>query len=90
MKQSKFVIGNSSSGIIEAPFLNILVINIGDRQKGRYQCGNVIQCSGDKVSICKAVHNIDKINIKDRNDMDYWGDGHTSERILSILENELD
>jgi UDP-hydrolysing UDP-N-acetyl-D-glucosamine 2-epimerase len=89
MKQAKFVIGNSSSGIVEAPFLNISVVNIGDRQKGRYRCGNVVQCNGDKDSIYKAVHNIDKINTNDRNDRDYWGDGHTSERILYILENEI-
>jgi UDP-N-acetylglucosamine 2-epimerase len=43
MQQTIGVIGNSSSGIVEAPFLGIPVINSGDRQRGRYLCKNVIQ-----------------------------------------------
>ena len=38
------VIGNSSSGIIEAPSFNIATINIGDRQKGRIQSNSIINC----------------------------------------------
>ena len=44
LKKSKFVIGNSSSGIIEAPSFRIPTINIGDRQKGRVMCSSIINC----------------------------------------------
>lgn len=88
MRQVEFVIGNSSSGIVEAPILGIPVINIGNRQKGRYQCRNIIQCTANKKdiknSIYKAIH-----NEVDATDSDYWGDGGAAKRILKILEKEL-
>lgn len=89
MRQVDFVIGNSSSGIIEAPFLNIPVINIGNRQKGRYLCGNIIQCDGGLDSIKRAFNIIGTISNTKYDDLNYWGDGHTSERIICILRNAL-
>lgn len=55
------MIGNSSSGIVEAPFMNVPVINIGDRQKGRFLCDNIIQCRGNKSEIRKAISILDVI-----------------------------
>lgn len=89
MKQVDFIIGNSSSGIVEAPFMNIPTINIGNRQKGRYQCGNVIQCEPNLEKIIQAVKDIEKIRNRMPDDLNYWGDGHTSERIVEILKKEL-
>ena len=63
------MIGNSSSGIVEAPFLNIPVINIGDRQKGRYQCGNIIQCKADKNEIEHDIMLITHKKIKGTDDL---------------------
>ncbi len=87
MKQVSFVIGNSSSGIVEAPTLGVPVINIGDRQKGRYQCKNIIQSTTNiediKVAIDKAMSK--KGCLQDF----YWGDGHTAEKIIDILKKEL-
>lgn len=89
MKQVELVIGNSSSGIIEAPFLNISVINIGDRQKGRYQCGNVLQCEPNRAAISSAIKATLGAKPVHHDDSYYWGDGHTSERILSILKENI-
>ena len=87
MKQVCFVIGNSSSGICEAPTLGVPVINIGDRQKGRHQCSNIIQVDTDKDNIKSAI---EKARNRDVNSADYyWGDGHTAERIIDILKKEL-
>lgn len=44
MRYVDAILGNSSSGIIEAPFFNLPVLNIGDRQAGRVRAGNVIDC----------------------------------------------
>lgn len=82
-----FVIGNSSSGIVETPFMNIPTINIGDRQKGRYQCGNVMQCEPELESIRKAVDNIDDLKNVPHGDLKYWGDGYTSKRIVEAIRN---
>ena len=89
MKQVAMVIGNSSSGIVEAPFLNIPVINIGDRQKGRYQCGNIIQCSANENEIRNALAELENNKNRKPDDLDYWGDGYTSKRILEILRKAL-
>jgi UDP-N-acetylglucosamine 2-epimerase (non-hydrolysing)/GDP/UDP-N,N'-diacetylbacillosamine 2-epimerase (hydrolysing) len=87
MQQACFVIGNSSSGIIEAPVLGVPVVNIGNRQKGRHQCKNILQSNGSLSGIRSSIicamadeeHQVDY----------YWGDGHTAERIVRILEREL-
>ena len=50
-----YVVGNSSSGIIEAPLLKTTVLNIGDRQKGRYRFGTVIDVINDFDAISEAV-----------------------------------
>ena len=88
LRQVRFVMGNSSSGIIEAPFLGVPVINIGNRQSGRHLCGNVLQCDADKDSIRRLVSIACNGEI-DNSDSFYWGDGHTSERIIDVLRKEL-
>lgn len=88
MKQVKFVIGNSSSGITEAPMLHIPSINIGDRQKGRYQCSNVIQCDYKYDSIFAAVSKGMAMTQFD-DDLYHWGDGHASEKIVKILSETI-
>ena len=86
MKQAVLVVGNSSSGICEAPFLKTPVVNIGDRQKGRYQCCNIFQCATDYESIENCVFNALEQNIEGE-DSFYWGDGHTAEKISNILSD---
>nr|WP_307991087.1 UDP-N-acetylglucosamine 2-epimerase [uncultured Niameybacter sp.] len=58
MKYSKMVIGNSSSGILEAPALGIPTINIGDRQKGRIKARSVFDCKAYKEDIRAAITKI--------------------------------
>lgn len=55
MQQAAAVIGNSSSGIIEAPSLNVPTINIGDRQKGRIKAPSVIDCQPTETAITEAL-----------------------------------
>lgn len=55
MKNACFVIGNSSSGIIETPSFKIPTINIGDRQKGRVQAQSIINCEANSQSINDAI-----------------------------------
>lgn len=55
VKYSLFVLGNSSSGILEVPSFGIPTVNIGDRQKGRLRCDSVIDCQPDHESIIDAI-----------------------------------
>ena len=60
------VVGNSSSGLLEAPSFKIATINIGDRQKGRIKAKSVMDCKPKKEDILKAIK---KIYTKDFQDL---------------------
>ena len=60
MKQVDAIIGNSSSGIIEMASFKKATINIGDRQEGRLQSKNTINCSINKRAIISSINKIYK------------------------------
>ncbi len=84
MNCAAFMIGNSSSGIIEASSFNLPVINIGTRQKGRLRAANVMDVDHDKDEIKAAVRKVLKSGKRDVENP--WGDGRASERIVKILK----
>lgn len=83
------VVGNSSSGIVEAPSFHIGTINIGDRQKGRIKAESVIDCEPTTESLRRAFKNLySKVfqeKLKQINNP--YGDGNTSSKIVEILKN---
>lgn len=83
MKECNVVIGNSSSGIIEAPFMGVTTVNIGDRQKGRLSSESVLHCNEDEKEIEKAIKRSFSMNSLSSNS---YGDGNTSEKIVEVLE----
>lgn len=62
MKYAKCVLGNSSSGIYEAPSFKTPTINIGTRQNGRLQAKSIINCKPQKTEILKAIKMLDNKN----------------------------
>lgn len=86
MQEAAGVLGNSSSGIVEAPFLGIPVLNIGDRQKGRHLCRNVIQCGRGFDEI---RHSLGELLQRPKLVDTYYGDGHTSSKIVSHIKAYL-
>ncbi|MCK4901808.1 MAG: UDP-N-acetylglucosamine 2-epimerase (hydrolyzing) [Thermoplasmatales archaeon] len=84
MKKSSLMIGNSSSGIIEAPALGLPAINIGNRQKGRDRLENVIDIDGETDQMIKSTKKLLKSASKKKYDGVY-GDGKTAEKIVEIL-----
>ena len=86
MKYCDAVVGNSSSGIVEAPFIGTPVLNVGNRQKGRYICKNVV-CSTSSYE--DMMTNMKKVMTQPRIVDTYWGDGHTSEKILNYIKQYL-
>lgn len=89
MKSVDVMIGNSSSGIIEAPSFHLPVINIGTRQQGRERSINIIDIQPEKDTILSAInfalydHKFLKKVQKCENN---FGDGHASERIVDVLK----
>ncbi|QDT41832.1 GDP/UDP-N,N'-diacetylbacillosamine 2-epimerase (hydrolyzing) [Gimesia alba] len=81
------VIGNSSSGIIEAPSFGIGTINIGNRQTGRIKSESVIDCESTEIGIAtafKTLYSPEFEQIK-KNSANPYGDGQTAKRIVSRL-----
>lgn len=58
MSYVNFVIGNSSSGVIEAPLIGTPSINLGNRQKGRIKFQSVLNCAISKNQIMKAIKKV--------------------------------
>ena len=85
MKQVELVLGNSSSGILESPYLGVPTVNIGERQKGRYRCENIIQSGIEKTEIEKSIK--EALSGKYSIPSIYWWDGNASGNILRVLKN---
>ena len=89
IRHACFVIGNSSSGLIEAPSFHVPTINIGDRQLGRIAGETVINCRSERVSISDAIGRaLDSgflARIKEVQSP--YGDGHASEKIMEIIKD---
>ena len=83
MDQAWCVAGNSSSGVIETPLRGIPAINIGDRQKGRRLCPNVISCGRSYDDIRTAFAQVGPRLEPDLS----FGDGHTSGRIVQHIKD---
>lgn len=85
MKYAEMMVGNSSSGIIEAASFNLPAVDIGTRQQGRIKPPNVISCGYGTDEILAAI---DKAKKYDRTKPieNSYGDGYSSERIVHILE----
>jgi GDP/UDP-N,N'-diacetylbacillosamine 2-epimerase (hydrolysing) len=87
LKYVAFVIGNSSSGILEAPFYKVPTINIGDRQKGRMRHRSIIDCDYSTMAIEIALRkSLDSKFLSSLVDMEYkFGSGKSAQQILEIL-----
>lgn len=88
MKQAACMVGNSSSGLIEAPTFELPVVNLGRRQIGRLQARNVINCDFEEARIVAAIREALSPQFRKGlrgNCPNPYGDGKTSERILHLL-----
>lgn len=94
LKNAAVVIGNSSSGLVEAPSFKIPTVNIGDRQKNRLCAKSVINCGYEQEEIVKAIEKSlsyeFRESIKDTvNPYDPYGDGKNSKRIAYAIGKAL-
>ena len=87
LKNVDAVVGNSSSGLLEAPSLKIATINIGDRQTGRVKSQSVIDCNYKYLSIKKALKRIYTKGFKKKIKLckNPYDCGDTSRNIFNIL-----
>jgi len=89
MRIASAMVGNSSSGIIEAPLMKLPAVNVGDRQRERARAANVIDVPHDRRAIAEAL--LRAMTPEFRAGMNgaspYLGDGRVSERIVDVLRS---
>jgi len=83
------MIGNSSSGLLEAPSFKIGTVNIGDRQKGRLKAESVIDCEPTKISINQAIKKLYSKTFQNNlhSVKNPYGDGGAAEKIINFLKD---
>ena len=88
MRHAKALVGNSSMGILEAPFYKLPVVNVGNRQKGREQAGNVEFVPYEVGVITQAIHKActdEEYRKKVAEVENLFGNGRTSEKIKDVI-----
>jgi len=89
MRRANVIVGNSSSGILEAPSFGLPCVNVGRRQNGRPQAGNVVNVDYDRKEILSAIHLAltEKFRTRAERVKNPYGDGKSAERIVDTLRN---
>lgn len=90
LKNANCIVGNSSSGLLEAPTFNVPAVNIGRRQNMRFRGINVIDVPFEQEKVVEAISKAmsnEFHSYLQRECTNPYGDGHSSERILDLLIN---
>jgi len=88
LRRATILIGNSSLGLLEAPYLKLPVVNVGRRQSERHHASNVFFVPAEREAIVqqvKAIIDDDKTKQKISECENPFGDGHTGERVAELL-----
>ena len=91
MKICDVVLGNSSSGILEAPTLKVATVNIGDRQKGRLQANSIINSRYSSKSIYDSIRKSLSLNFKKKikKTKNPYFKKNTATNIAMIIEKKI-
>jgi len=91
LKSCFVMVGNSSSGLLEAPSLKTPSINIGDRQKGRIKAKSVFDCGNNEVDILSTLKEVDNFILNDNfeNIVNPYEKENTSNEIIKVIERFL-
>ncbi|MBI3771284.1 MAG: UDP-N-acetylglucosamine 2-epimerase (hydrolyzing) [Gammaproteobacteria bacterium] len=81
------IVGNSSSGLYEAPSFKVATVNIGNRQLGRLRAMSVIDCDPERRAISKAILQAFSLDCTDSTNP--YGDGNAISRIMSVLKSNF-
>lgn len=87
LKESDFIIGNSSAGVREAPYYNVPTIDIGSRQDNRSQAKTIKRISHNREEILKAIKNSQQ-NKEELTDISEFGTGNSDQLFLDLVNSE--
>lgn len=83
MSHVNLVLGNSSSGLYEAPSFGIPTVDVGDRQRGRLRAGSVLHCEAEREQIARTIQRASELDC--RGTVNPYGDGDSARRIAQTL-----
>lgn len=86
LKNTQFIIGNSSAGIREAPYFEKPIINIGTRQQNRSQYSEIVHVDYDTESITNALNLINGYNVTPQQES--YGNGNSADSFLASLQSD--
>ncbi|WP_299178388.1 UDP-N-acetylglucosamine 2-epimerase [uncultured Neptuniibacter sp.] len=88
LKESDYIIGNSSAGVREAPYYNVPTVDIGSRQHNRVSLKSIINCDYQVASILCAIKEIEALGpSKEAVDSDYFGSGESDKLFFQLLQS---
>lgn len=90
LANAAILVGNSSSGILEAPTFRVPVINIGNRQRGRPQASNILNCGYTRTEIAQTIAaalNDNDVRAACARAVNPYGDGRSGPRICEVLRD---
>jgi len=89
MRHAAAMVGNSSSGIVESPSFGLPVVNVGDRQRGRFLADNLISCGNGSSEIIQALERALDPAFTEfaKGCVNPHGDGYSSQRIVDLIES---
>src|SRR6266446_1626792 len=89
LRHADLMIGNSSSGLIEAPTFGLPVVNVGSRQRGRLRGANVIDVEPSREDILRGIETAQALPFRARvrAAANPYGDGHAAPRIVDVLRS---
>lgn len=90
MSYSTAVVGNSSSGLIEAPSLGVPTLNVGDRQKGRLRGSSVVDVSLDADSVNLGLVRVTEMKMSSEKFDSPYGNGHSAEKMKVLVDQNMD
>lgn len=87
MRHCAAMVGNTSSGYVEASYFPKLVIDLGDRQRGRIQTSNITNVPIDRAQIIEAIGNLAPVAAP--SECHIYGDGHAAAKICEVLQRRV-
>lgn len=87
LKESDFIIGNSSAGVREAPYYKVPTIDVGSRQLNRGNSKSIQNVSHDLTDLLRVIKNIDALQPEEINILEF-GEGNSSALFLNLLQSE--
>ncbi len=88
LRNAKFIVGNSSAGIREAPYYGVPTVDVGTRQLNRARLESIFHSSYESEDIVKKINMAEMYNSSNQENNHHFGDGNSDKRFINILNSD--